>query len=361
MKNLIAGCLLILFCINFFFSQDNTSESGSLDEFKVMISEKKSERLKDILQKSQGKPVFSRMSALLIDEIKKIILTENYEQAENYLQILLAVDSENMEAQDIYVNLVKMKKDKQKREEEEIKKKEEKLKKEEVEKKKKQEEEIHGEKANQITNVGIQNFTWNIGFSPAALSYYHSQFYQYYFNEDKTRWLYGVSGILGAYFDHPYIAVGIEGTLLNGLIPFSSDSAKPFYVSVNVMAGSPFILSFPLYLRAGLAYFGYSEFNTTNVLFTSVLSPTLGLGIRKITFLDQKIEIQLHSDVLLAGFVSDNMNFAMITGVSAIYHFYAIGIFHFYTGLNYDHLFLYGRSRWEQAGAIQLQIGAVIK
>jgi hypothetical protein len=340
MKKIFFLLLILFFTLILINAQDYAKQIDKI------VADKNLADLKKYLEANQKNADYKKIEDYTIVKVKSLISEKSYDWAKQILEAVLNFNLDNQEAQDIYISIEQLGKDKtiieQKQKEKEIENQIKKEKKEFEESKK----------------VSFKNFLFQAEFGAIDFTYYQSGFYNEFYNAQKNNFKYGLSSQLGFYFVHPYAATGLD-------VYFDSYFADVYpssgiQISYKILLGvtTP-LMKVPFYLRVGFGQIIYyfNKNTTIDIFAQNIYSPLIGFRVKDFYF-NKFIGINGSFDFYLISFFTSYFDAAFDVNLGILYRFYSYKDMKFYIRSEVFAYFLVGYKKLENN--IKLQISAGI-
>jgi hypothetical protein len=254
---------------------------------------------------------------IVLDKARSLILSNQLDQALSVCELLLLFNLDNIDAQDLYNSIDRLKQDRkafeekqriaaelaQKQAEEQKRKLDEQARKEaEIKAKQAQEEarlseieRIEQERLKRVAHelaekekfvqsireIGIDNFSLLAYIAPYRMPIAVSDFANDYRESLLVNILYGVSSNLQITFTHPYIALSASAHYAKSLVLISNSTSLDNELEAIARIWSP-ALGIPLTIRIGYMYKDWSP--VADVLYTQISTPIVGMGLQDLQF-----------------------------------------------------------------------------
>ncbi|MBN2545409.1 MAG: hypothetical protein JXB50_06410 [Spirochaetes bacterium] len=237
--------ILFLFYIGSIFAISDDNKK-ILDNF---VNSKKYNDLDKFLKENSKNENYKEIEDYLIKIVKELIQNDKIDDAKKIIRIMLDNNLDNLEAQDIFVSLEKIKKE---------------------------------EKTLKVTKITFDNFLFSFDLGIIDFMMFQSHFYNEYYGNPKWNTKYGMSTDFSFCFQHPYIAAGIEGlfdTYFVSLYP--EKTSTEFSYSISGIFSVP-LIKIPLYLALGFRHLIYNQFEKNvplDVYISNLKSLIIGLRL----------------------------------------------------------------------------------
>lgn len=379
---------------------DRAFSAGNTDEIKAVIAEKSTQ---------EG---FEKVESYIIENVKKSIIAGNYSFAGNVLDQVLLNNLDNVEAQDLYISLEKVEKEKRLIEEkklaeearkleeerlaeekrlaeEERKREEERIKQEQEQERLAEEQRLleeqrikeENERLKEITKaleeekntaaekavseyIRTENdkgyFTFKGELGAIDLILYRSGFFSDVYDKNKTSYRYGLSLGGSVFYYKAGYSGGLDLSIESYFLEIYPESASVF--SWKVAANSEFLATdLPVYARLGLTQtkYNYPSDVGEDMYITSLISPVLGIGLRDYQLTD-RFYLNGIFDFYLVSFMTSYFDGAFDSQLGLKYDLPDYKKYDFYVKSNLTGTFVLGDNNIENNLKLQIIAGAGI-
>jgi hypothetical protein len=377
------------------------------DSIDKMVAGQDYDSLDALFADKMGTEDLKVVSEHTLDIVRKNIVKTDYDTAKKLLEIILLYDFENLDAQDIYVSVEQLKKEKDEIERRE-KERETEKKLAELEKSLKEKDKIAKEKRveeimvmldegkvpvseikriilNEGLDIDLGNFEelerarlererlraqiepftkddlqFNAYIGAADFSFNISQFYTYYYQETKPNFKYGLSTNLSFSVNRQKFATSLDVAV----DAFFADLYPGTAVSVfyKIMSATTIKrLKIPLYLHAGFAQmiYYYPPGLVTDVLVTNLVSPVIGVHFKN-WFFNDRIGIDFYLDYYAVSLFTTHIDASFDTSFSLLTKIYSKGIIGMVFRTELYGMFLVGYGKLESTIKLKLSLGITL-